>query len=128
MILLDTHAWIWWVTESNRLSAPAATAIAHADKIAVHIISCWEIAMLVEKGRISFNTEVAQWIDLALQHHAKVTLLPFEPQTAVLAARLKDFHGDPADRFLVASCLTHNIPLVTKDKLIHKYSQIQVIW
>ena len=60
---------------------------------------------------------MAQWIDLALQHHAKVTLLPFEPQTAVLAARLKDFHGDPADRFLVAIAFQKKI-LVIYDKII----------
>lgn len=115
-ILLDTHAWIWWVTESPRLSLPAATAIAQADELAVHLISCWEVAMLVEKGRLKFNREVVDWIDLALQR-PKVSLLPFEPTTAVLAAQLKNFHGDPADRFLVASCLTHHLPLVSADQL-----------
>jgi len=102
-ILLDTHAWIWWVTDSPRLSLPAATAIAQADQIAIHIISCWKVAMLVETGRLKFDRDVANWIDLALQR-PKVILLPFEPSAAVLAVRLKDFHGDPADRFLVASC------------------------
>ncbi|HEC85029.1 MAG: type II toxin-antitoxin system VapC family toxin [Candidatus Parabeggiatoa sp. nov. 2] len=127
MILLDTHAWIWWVTESMHLSKQAAQAIAQADRLGVHIISCWEVAMLVEKGRIGFNRDVAEWVDLALQR-PKVTLVPFEPKTAVLAASLKDFHGDPADRFLVATCLTHNIPLVTKDQKIHDWQQISVIW
>lgn len=55
MILLDTHAWIWWVTESIQLSKQAAQAIAQADCLGVHVISCWEVAMLVEKGRIGFN-------------------------------------------------------------------------
>lgn len=49
MILLDTHAWIWWVTESDNLSAKASQAIAKVDCVAVHPISCWEVAMLVEK-------------------------------------------------------------------------------
>jgi PIN domain nuclease of toxin-antitoxin system len=83
--------------------------------------------MLVEKGRIGFKQDVAEWVDLALQR-PKVILLYFEPKTAVLAARLKDFHGDPADRFLVATCLVHNIPLVTKDQKIHDWQQIEVIW
>lgn len=126
-ILLDTHAWIWWVTDSPRLSLPAATAIAQANQIAVHIISCWEVAMLVEKGRLKFDRDVANWIDLALQR-PKVILLPFEPSAAVLAARLKDFHGDPADRFLVASCLTHHLPLISTDQLIQQWGQIEVIW
>ncbi len=127
MILLDTHAWIWWVTESARLSAPATQAIAQAEHLGVHIISCWEVTMLVEKGRIGFDRDIAEWVDLALQR-PKITLLPFEPKTAVLAARLKDFHGDPADRFIVASCLAHDIPLVTKDKKIHEWQKISVIW
>lgn len=127
MILLDTHVWIWWVTESLRLSNTATKTIAQADKIGIHIISCWEVAMLVEKGRIKFNQDVEKWIALALQR-PKVTLLPFEPQTAVRAASLKDFHGDPADRFIVASCLAYNIPLVSKDQLIHQWQQIDVIW
>ncbi len=67
MILLDTHAWIWCVTESVRLSGIAAQAIAQADSLGVHIISCWEVAMLVEKGRIGFKQDVAEWVDLALQ-------------------------------------------------------------
>lgn len=126
-ILLDTHAWIWWVTESPRLSLPAATAIAQADELAVHLISCWEVAMLVEKGRLKFNRDVAEWIDLALQR-PKVSLLPLESTTAVLAAQLKNFHGDPADRFLVASCLTHHLPLVSADQLIQQWGLIKVIW
>jgi len=105
MILLDTHAWIWWTAESPKLSVRAKEAAERADRLGVHIISCWEIAMLSEKGRISFNMDVANWIDLALQR-PKITLLPFEPQIAVLAARLEGFHGDPADRFLAATCLT----------------------
>jgi PIN domain nuclease of toxin-antitoxin system len=93
----------------------------------VHIISCWEIAMLSEKRRIVFNMDVSAWIDLALRH-PKITLLPFEPQTAVLAARLENFHGDPADRFLAATCLIYNIPLVTRDRLIHNWQRIRTIW
>jgi len=127
MILLDTHAWIWWVTESKNLSANAAKVIMQANNLGVHIISCWEVAMLVEKGRIGFKQDVAEWVNLALQR-PKVTLINFEPKTAVLAARLKGFHGDPADRFLAATCLTHNIPLVTKDQKIHDWKQINVIW
>jgi len=126
-LLLDTHAWIWWVTESPRLSLSAATAIIQAECVGVHIISCWEIAMLVEKGRLKFTQDVADWIHLALQH-PKVILLPFEPATAIQAARLQDFHGDPADRFIVASCLAHRYTLVSADRLIQQWGQVEVIW
>ena len=115
------------MTESPRLSLSAATAIIQAERVGVHIISCWEIAMLVEKGRLKFTQDVADWIHLALQH-PKVILLPFEPATAIQAARLQDFHGDPADRFIVASCLAHRYTLVSADRLIQQWGQVEVIW
>lgn len=49
MILLDTHAWIWWVTESPNLSSRARRTITRSDELGVSAISCWEVAMLVAK-------------------------------------------------------------------------------
>ena len=128
MILLDTHTWVWYASNSPKLSNTARQAIFNAEKLAVHIISCWEIAMLVEKGRIKFDKDIEEWITLALSY-PKITLLPFEPSVAILAARLpNNFHGDPADRFLAASCLTYQIPLITKDELIRQWGQIEAVW
>ena len=128
MILLDTHAWIWWTTESRSLSAPARRAIRRSDDLGVSIISCWEVAMLVEKGRLSFSYDVQNWIDLALQR-PRVRLIPIDPKIAVLSTRLPgDFHADPVDRLLVATCLTYGIPLLSKDQQIKNWKQIPVIW
>jgi len=52
MILLDTHAWIWWASQSPKLSAAAEQAIANEAEVGVAVISCWEVAMLVDKGRL----------------------------------------------------------------------------
>jgi PIN domain nuclease of toxin-antitoxin system len=98
MILLDTHVWLWYATESAKLSQAALQIIQQTEKLAVLSVSCWEIAMLVEKKRIGLNRDVDEWITLALQQ-PKITLLPLEPKAAVLAAQLPDFHGDPIDRF-----------------------------
>ena len=68
MIILDNHAWIWWMNESNKLSVNALEAINSADLIGIPAISCWEIAMLVEKSRIGLSMDVQIWLDLALQH------------------------------------------------------------
>lgn len=128
MIILDTHAWIWWVNESGKLGPAAEQAIADADQLGAHIISCWEVAMLVEKGRLGLRMDVERWIELALQR-PKITLLPFSPRAAVLTSRLPgNFHGDPADRFIVASCLVHGAPLVSKDGRIREWGKIEVIW
>lgn len=74
-------------------------AIQDADSLGIPAISCWEIAMLVEKGRLKLSMDVQIWIDLALRS-PKILLLPLTPEIAVLSTRLPgSFHGDPADRF-----------------------------
>jgi PIN domain nuclease of toxin-antitoxin system len=111
MIVLDTHTWLWWTNESMNLSGRADEAIKQADLIGIPVISCWEISMLVAKSRIELSMDVEVWIDLALQH-PKVKLLPLTPAIAVLSTRLPgDFHGDPADRFIVATSLIQQAPL-----------------
>ncbi|AFY47762.1 hypothetical protein Nos7524_1903 [Nostoc sp. PCC 7524] len=128
MIILDTHAWIWWVTESPKLSLQATEAINKADIVGITAISCWELAMLVSKNRIGLSMDVQIWIDLALQH-PKIQLLALTPEIAVLSTRLPgNFHGDPADRLIVASSLVHKARLISKDEKIQQWGYIEVIW
>jgi PIN domain nuclease of toxin-antitoxin system len=128
MIILDTHAWLWWVNESEKLAPRAQEIIQGADQIGICAISCWEVAMLIAKGRLGLSMDVQVWIDLGLQR-PKVILLPLIPEIAVLATRLPgNFHGDPADRLIVASCLVHKAALVSKDKKIQQWGYLDVIW
>lgn len=128
MILLDTHVWIWWATESPHLSSGAKQEIVRSDDLGVSVISCWEVAMLVAKQRIGFNIDVQDWIDLALQR-PKIRLIPLDPKIVVLATRLPGkFHSDPVDRLIVATCLTYGIPLISKDQQIADWRHITVIW
>jgi PIN domain nuclease of toxin-antitoxin system len=128
MIILDTHAWIWWANESGQLPEAARRFIDQADRIGVPAICCWELAMLVVKERIGLNMDVEVWIDLALQRPG-VELLPLTPEIAVLSTRLPgEFHGDPADRLIVASSLARNAPLVTRDEKITDWGFVSVHW
>ncbi len=128
MILLDTHAWIWWVTESPKLSDRARASISEADKIGVSAITCWEVAMLVAKRRIGLHMDVQEWIDTALKF-PRVMLVSLEPRIAVLATRLpEEFHADPVDRFIAATCLAYDISLVSKDQKITEWGHVSVIW
>jgi PIN domain nuclease of toxin-antitoxin system len=127
-MVLDTHAWIWWVTESPKVSRKARRAINEADGLGVHPISCWEVAMLVAKGRLALSLDVAEWVIQAL-HRPKMRLLPFPAEQAVLATRLPgDLHADPADRFIVAACLAGGLPLVTKDEAIRAWGHVETVW
>ena len=128
MILLDTHTWIWWVSESSQLSAKARRAIQETEDAGVSIISCWEVAMLVARGRIGFTLDVKVWIDRALQR-PKIRLLPIDPEIAVLSTRLPgSFHADSVDRLLAATCMTHGVPLVGMDERIAAWGQIACVW
>ncbi|WP_437780793.1 type II toxin-antitoxin system VapC family toxin [Sorangium sp. So ce1097] len=126
MIVLDTHAWFWLVASPDRLSEQAAIAIDGADSLGVSAMSCWEIAMLAEKGRIELDRPAHRWLEDALASSA-TRLLPIEPPVAALAARLP-LHGDPADRLIVATAITASAALVTKDQQIRSSHLVSTIW
>lgn len=128
VILLDTHAWIWWAGSSPSLSKKAARAIQAAGTVYVSAISCWEVAMLVAKGRLVLDRDVEIWLDLALRLPG-VELVPLSPRIAARSARLeKRFLGDPADRILIATALEHGCPIVSKDERIRHYPRLRVVW
>jgi len=128
MIVLDTHAWVWWATSSQSLSKNAAKAIHGARTVYVSAISCWEVAMLVAKGRLVFDRDVELWLNLALKLPG-VELAPLSPRIAVRSARLGEgFLGDPADCVIVAPALEHGCPVVSKDERIRRYPRVRVVW
>lgn len=131
MILLDTHAWLWWQAEPTKLSAPALRAIRQAARttcIGISALSCWEIAMLVAKERIGLSLDVTAWIAQALEHPA-VQLLELSPTIAIASTRLTGSPpNDPVDRILIATAKTHNCAIVSKDRRIRSYPQVESIW
>lgn len=130
MILLDTHVLVWWVNgDHQRLSDTARKVLESREQTTlVSAISCWEVAMLVQRGRIGLSMDVEHWVSL-LQSVPQLSLLPLSPSVAVAATRLPDpFHPDPADRFLVAQARELNIPLVTADSKIRAYPHLHSLW
>jgi PIN domain nuclease of toxin-antitoxin system len=139
VILLDTHALIWWAAGNHpRLSANALAAIDQEIESAgrpggspgllVSAISCWEVAMLVNRGRLALSLDVERWLALLASHPA-VRLLGLDPAVAVAATRLPEpFHADPADRFLVAQARELGIPLLSADNKILSYGHVRSLW
>jgi PIN domain nuclease of toxin-antitoxin system len=128
MIVLDTHAWVWWAVESDRLSRKAGMAIARSDAVGVSIMSCWEVAMLVAKRRLTLSLSVDDWIARALER-PRVRLLPLELKATIGATRLPDRAGvDPVDRMLVATCQHLGASLVSKDAALRQAGWINVVW
>ena len=126
-MLLDTHAWIWWAASRSSLSARARKAIEESRRLGVSAISCWEVAMLVRKGRLDLDREVGSWVARALSL-PRIDLVELTPEIAVSAASLDDVPGDPADRIILASALAMKAPLVTKDEQLRACKLVKTIW
>jgi PIN domain nuclease of toxin-antitoxin system len=115
-ILLDTHVVHWWSAEPQRVSAPARKALEGADELAVADISWFELAWLARNERILLNVPIRSWLQgLAAQLRTFVAT-PAIADTAV--ALPSSFPRDPADRLIYATAVEHDLPLVTKDRVI----------
>ena len=128
MIVLDTHAWIWWVSEPARLGRVARREIDRAKKIGVPAICCLEVAVLAARGRISLDRPPLQWMHDALAL-PRVDLLALTPAVAVKAAELPAlFPGDPADRLIAATAILDSALLITKDERMQESPTVRTAW
>jgi PIN domain nuclease of toxin-antitoxin system len=120
--------WLWWVSEPRRLSRPARHAIERADRIGVCSISCWEVAMLVRRGRIALDRDVHRWVRQALTLD-RCEELELTSERALRAGLLEEaFPGDPADRIIYATSLSQQAPLITRDRSIRGFDRQGTVW
>jgi len=122
MILMDTHVLVWLDAGSSRLGHETLLLLNKALKdgeLAVSAISFWEIAMLVEKGRLEIKMELSHWRKELL--HNGLQELPLSGSIAIRAGSLVDFHGDPADRMIVATAMESSVPLLSADRKVLKW-------
>ena len=131
MILLDTHAWVWWLTAPRRLSAKARAAIRDnlaGDGVSVSCFSTWEIAMLVARGRLTLSLNLDQW----LAECERIGGLRFAPVTNPIVCHAVNlpgsFHADPADRIIVATARLTGAWLITGDEKILGYPHVKTLW
>ena len=127
LVLLDTHVWIWLLSGDEQLrSSKCLAAIEQARRVSgvkVSAISVWEVAMLEARGRISFPIDCLDWVRKALAAPG-ISLAPIMPEIAVASSRLPgEFHGDPADRIIVATARNFGATLVTRDERILSYGR-----
>jgi PIN domain nuclease of toxin-antitoxin system len=124
-LLLDTHAWLWLVQGEQQFSDENLALIEQAAREArlrVSSISIWEVAMLEVKGRIALSLDCHTWVRQALAAPG-LDLLTLEPDILIDSSRLPGtFHGDPADRIIVATARARGACLLTRDGKILEYA------
>jgi PIN domain nuclease of toxin-antitoxin system len=131
MIVLDTHAWVWWVSNPEHLSHPARKAVDSAmknDVILISSISTWEVALLVARDRLKLRMEVTDWITKS-ERLPFVEFIPIDNAIVVKSVSLPEpFHNDLADRIIIATAISMGAQVVTKDKRIIDYPHVETIW
>ncbi len=115
-LLLDTHIWLWSLLDPGRLTRRVSGALERDDtELWLSPISVWELLTLVDKGRVRLGSPPTEWVTTALQrvpfHEAPVT-----HEVALETRNVRLSHGDPADRFLIATARVFDLKLVTADE------------
>jgi len=131
LIVLDTHAWVWWVAAPDRLSSQAREAVEearHRGELFVSSFSVWEVTMLVKRGRLRLTSDLSDW----LARSEALPFLTFVPVDNHVARRSVELppplHADPADRLIVATTLVLGARLVTKDRRLLDYPGVDSVW
>jgi len=127
-VLLDTHVWIWVSIEKRELlSNKAKSFIDEARQKWISAISCWELAKLVEKKRVSFSIPTITWIRRSLGEY-RINVAELSPEIVVESTQLKGFHQDPADQIIVATSRVLGMPLLTSDRRILDFLDVETAW
>lgn len=128
MIVLDTHIWIWWVNDSPRLTEQHKKWIKDYQfhGLGISVISCWEVAKLVEKNRLVLSIPVEKWLQTALAYPG-IQLLNLTVPIVVQSTQLTGFHNDPADQIIVATAKVYDCLLLTADGKILNYAGVKTL-
>ena len=131
MIVLDTHVWLWWLHDPSQLSPTADKLIQQeqsSGSIVVSAISVWEVAVKVQSGKLAIPMEISSWYELARSYPSTV-IEPLLPSDAIASTQLPgEFHKDPADRIIIALARRLTVPLVTCDRKILEYPNVETVW
>jgi PIN domain nuclease of toxin-antitoxin system len=125
--LLDTHIWLWSVSDPGRLSRTVADVLANPDaETWLSPVSVWEVVLLCEKGRLRLDPDALSWITTVLSH-APLREAKLTNEVALATSFVSLPHRDPADRFLAATANAYDLTLVTGDEKLLTGSGYRVL-
>jgi PIN domain nuclease of toxin-antitoxin system len=126
-LLLDTHAFLWFVLDAAQLSAPARALIEDpANDVFVSPACYWEIAIKVALGKLDLHSSYDDFMQRGLGEN-DFAILPIEPRHTSLLTKLPFHHRDPFDRLLVAQASVENLPLVSAEEALDAYG-VRRLW
>ena len=125
-LFLDTCALLWLVQGSDLLVGEVRAAIDEAETVFVSVITAWEVSLKAERGQLDLPGEAEAWFNEALTKH-NITLYPLSVSVLTRANKLPGIHRDPADRFIIASAMQENCPVVTADRKFSEY-EVEVVF
>lgn len=128
-IVIDTHILIWCLIDKNKLTNSEIELISEAqlhNSLLVSSISLWEIAMLVNKKKISIFGRVNDFLE-DIENLPGIQISQINGKIASESITLHNFHGDPADRIIVATTKVHSAKLITRDQKIIQWAKSGII-
>lgn len=119
-LLLDTHIWLWSVTDPGRLTSRVAKVLGDTEnELWLSSISVWELTVLHRKRRLKMPSDIPAWVQTSMEH-LKLIEAPLTVEVALAVASISFSHADPADHLLAATAKVFDLTLVTADKhLLH---------
>jgi PIN domain nuclease of toxin-antitoxin system len=124
-VLIDTHVFLWGLTQESRLSEKVRALLPSSD-VWVSVASVWEIVTKVQIGKLSLPDPVGPYIRAQLTANG-VSVLPILLDHVLRIESMKLHHRDPFDRILIAQSLEESLPIVTSDPQFEKYP-VELIW
>ncbi len=126
-LLLDTHAFLWWIRDDESLGRKARKAIANErNHCFLSVASCWEMAIKKSLGRLEVPEPVDGFVAEQLAAN-RITLLPIDLRHVSRVSRLAFHHRDPFDRILVSQAIEEGLAIASADPIFHKYG-IERVW
>ena len=126
-LLLDTHIWLWMAIEPRRLDRKVARRLeASSSELWISSISIWEAVAAAEKRRVDLGPDPIGWVERALAANV-VSAASITQEIVLEARRIMSWHGDPADRLIVATARILDLTLVTADEKITKARLVRTL-